>query len=133
LGRRFRALKLWFVLRYYGAEELRLRIRNHCAWAEELAKQMAAHPHFEVMAPVTVNLVCFRWKPKEADTATLNQWNENLMQRINESGRLYLSHTKIRDNYVIRLVGGHANLTREHLQNAWELVQKMAGEMEIEE
>lgn len=126
LGRRFRALKLWFVLRYYGAEGLKTRIRNHCRWVEALALKIDKHPDFEVKAEVTVNLVCFRWKPSLAQSEQLNALNEQLMKRINDSGKMFLSHTKIGRDYVIRLAAGHPELTEQHLNHAWDIIQQTA-------
>lgn len=126
LGRRFRALKLWFVLRYYGAEGLKIRIRNHCIWAEQLADSINSHIDFEVLMPVTVNLICFRWIPDFAQADNYDKLNERLMESINKSGKLYLSHTKIDEKFAIRLVAGHPGLDKKHLDDAWILIKTKA-------
>ena len=97
LGRRFRALKLWFVLRHYGAEGLRHHIRQHVALAQDFAAWVAGDERFELVTPPSLNLVCFRLL---ADDAV----NEALLHRLNASGRLYLTHTKLRGQYVLRNV-----------------------------
>ena len=116
LGRRFRALKLWFTLRHYGVEGLRHHIREHVALAQEFASWVEASDNFEIIAPHPLNLVCFRHK--DGDTV-----NEALVKKLNDSGELYLTHTKLNGDYVIRLCVGQANTKREHVVRAWELIQ----------
>jgi aromatic-L-amino-acid decarboxylase len=128
LGRRFRALKLWFVIRSFGVEGLRERIRRHCAMARELALRISAEPDFEVMAPVPFNTICFRYHPSEplaeppsqpraqrppprraegpGDTGRLNALNAALLERLNATGRLFLTHTKLNGRMALRLVIG---------------------------
>src|SRR5512145_3297080 len=92
LGRRFRALKLWFVLRSFGVEALQEKLRKHISMARDLAEKIYAEEDFELMAPVTMNLVCFRYKPKGIDDENeLNQINEKLLKSINASGKAYMS------------------------------------------
>lgn len=116
LGHRFRALKLWFVMRYYGREGLAARIRDHVAWAQELAGAIAADDRFELAAPVPLSLVCFR--RKSTDGA-----NRDLLDRVNASGEVLLSHTVLHDRFTLRLAVGNHATTREHVQRAWEIVK----------
>jgi len=120
LGHRFRALKLWFVLRYYGREGLAGMIRNHIGWAQELAAQIDAHGHFERTAPTRFSTICFRFKGTDEE-------NRNILERVNASGQVFLSHTVLRGQYCLRLAIGNMKTTREHVQRAWELVQSAAG------
>jgi aromatic-L-amino-acid decarboxylase len=116
LGRRFRALKLWFVMRYYGREGLAARIRDHVAWAQELAGTIAADGRFELCAPVPLSLVCFRRKGSD-------EANRELLEQVNASGEVLLSHTALNGRFVLRLAIGNHNTTRRHVQRAWEIIQ----------
>jgi aromatic-L-amino-acid decarboxylase len=120
LGRRFRALKLWAVLRWYGGEGLREHIRNHVALAQEFAGWVAADPRFEVVAPHPLSLVCFRLR---ADDAA----NIELMQRLNASGDLYLTHTKVAGRVTLRLAIGGTYTERRHVAAAWQRIQEDVG------
>jgi aromatic-L-amino-acid decarboxylase len=120
LGHRFRALKLWFVLRYYGREGLAEMIRNHIGWAQELARQIDAHPYFERTAPTPFSTVCFRCKGTDDE-------NRQILEHVNASGEIFLSHTVLRGRYSLRLAIGNMQTTRQHVQRAWELVQASAG------
>lgn len=127
LGRRFRALKLWFVIRSYGIEGLREKIRQHIEWAQWLKAQVEQASHFELMAPVPLNLVCFRYHPSGVDDeAELERINATLLQNLNDSGKIFLTQTKLNGKYVLRLVGGTNQLTFEDVQEAWALVQEFA-------
>lgn len=127
LARRFRALKLWFVLRSYGQENLRQFIRSHIKLAYDLAAKMRAVSTFEIMAPVTLNNICFRTHPENInDQETLNQLNFKLMEDLNASGKLYLTHTKLNGNIVLRMVIGQTNVSEKHVDEAWALIQQMA-------
>ncbi len=117
LGRRFRALKLWFIMRYYGRDKIAQMIEDHIAWAQELSAQIAAHPNFEICAPTNFSLVCFR---KHAS----NEENKALMERINDDGEVFISHTVLNGQFVIRLAIGNMGTTRDHVQRAWELIQQ---------
>ena len=129
LGRRFRALKLWFVIRDYGVEGIRQKIRDHLSWAGELAGQIKKTPDFELFEPQNMGLVCFRYSPtSEKDTEKLNLLNMNMMQTLNASGKIFLTHTKIKGLITLRMVVGQTNVTREHVQNAWKLIQKTASQ-----
>jgi len=119
LGRRFRALKLWFVLRYYGCTGIAEIIRAQIGWAQELARQIDADEHFERTAPTLLSTVCFRLKGD-------NETNRALLERVNASGEVFLSHTMLREKYCLRLAVGNIGTTRQHVQRAWELVQAAA-------
>jgi aromatic-L-amino-acid decarboxylase len=120
LGRRFRALKLWFVLRWYGAEGLRHHVRRHVELARELAGWVEADPSFELVAPRTVNLVCFRHVGDDA-------LNERLLAELNRSGAVYLTHTKVGGRFTLRMSVGSVNTEREHVERAWQLVRATAS------
>jgi aromatic-L-amino-acid decarboxylase len=120
LGRRFRALKLWFVLRYYGRAGIAQVIRNHIAWAQELAHQVDEDSRFERTAPAPFSAVCFRLKKSDEE-------NQALLDRINATGEVFLSHTVLNGRYTLRLAIGNIGTTRAHVQRAWELVKANAG------
>ena len=127
LGRRFRALKLWFVIRSYGVEGLRAVIRRHVALAQELAGWVRDEPDFELMAPVPFGLVCFRWRPAGRSEAELDRLNEALLVRVNISRRVHLTHTRLGGRYTIRLVIGQRETRREHVEEGWALVRGAAA------
>jgi aromatic-L-amino-acid decarboxylase len=126
LGRRFRALKLWMVIRAFGAEGLAERIRGHVALAQELARWVEAEPGWEVSAPHPFSLVCFRHAPNGVSDEEADAMNERIMARVNESGRVFLSHTKLRGRYVLRLAIGNIRTERRHLEEAWRLLREAA-------
>ncbi len=129
LGRRFRALKLWFVIRSYGVEKLKSMIANHIAWTAELSEQIAAASDFEVMAPPILGLVNFRYHPAGMDDeAELDALNQRLLERLNDSGRLYLTQNRVKGRYAIRFSIGQTTVTRDHIQRAWEIIQETAAE-----
>ena len=126
LGRRFRALKLWFVIRSYGVDGLRAMIREHVALAREFSGWVAAREDFEVMAPVPFGLVCFRFHPAGASEEELDHVNQRLLERVNATRRFYLTHTRLGGRYVIRLVVGQRNTKREHVEAVWREIQEAA-------
>lgn len=127
LGRRFRALKLWFVLRSYGARQLREIIAGHLALARDFADWVDAAPDWERLAPVPLNTVCFRWRPAGVgDPATLDDLNANLMARVNRDGAIYLTHTKLDDVTTLRLAVGQRATGPEHVKQAWEALREGA-------
>jgi aromatic-L-amino-acid/L-tryptophan decarboxylase len=128
LGRRFRSLKLWFVLRAYGAEGLRERIRTHCALAQQFAGWVRAEPGFEVAAPVPFSTVCFRAVPT-GDGAAQDAFNERLLAEVNAAGPVLLSHTMLRERYVLRLAIGNIRTTEAHVAMAWRLVRETAARL----
>jgi aromatic-L-amino-acid decarboxylase len=122
LGRRFRSLKLWFVLRYFGREGLIERIREHCRLARLFAAWVDDSPDFEMLAPVPFALVCFRACPQ--GKKDLNALNERIMNEINASGKAYLSHTKLNDKFALRLSIGSIRVEERHLQKVWDLLNE---------
>ncbi len=119
LGRRFRSLKLWFVIRHYGIEGLQFHIRQHVELAQEFARWVVEDERFELAAPAPLNLVCFRHKDGDAT-------NQKLLDRLNQSGDLYLTHTRLNDRIALRMCIGQTNTTRRHVENAWRRIQEMA-------
>jgi aromatic-L-amino-acid decarboxylase len=126
LGRRFRALKLWAVLRYFGAEGIRARLQHHCDLATRFAGWVDADPDFTRVSPVPFSVVCFRATPRHltGDAAALDALNERLLDRINRSGEVFLSHTRLNGEYVIRLAIGHLKTEDRHVARAWDLVRE---------
>ncbi len=127
LGRRFRALKLWFVIRSYGVEGLRAIIRRHVALAGELAAWVDAAPDFERMAPVPFGLVCFRYRPPGVAEEELDRLNERLLAAVNATGRVFMTHTRLVGRYAIRLVIGQRATERRHVEEAWGLLREAAA------
>lgn len=120
LGRRFRSLKLWFVMRYFGREGLQARIREHIRLAKLFASWVEESEDFELMADVNFALVCFRACPKEQKDLCL--LNEKIMNEINSSGAAYLSHTKLNGEFVLRLSVGSIRVEERHLRKVWSLL-----------
>jgi len=131
LGRRFRALKLWFVIRSYGVEGLRSMVRRHVALAGEFAGWVEADSEFELLAPAALGLVCFRYRPAAmaTDGPGLDGLNRKLLARVNASGRVFLTHTVLRGRYAIRLAVGQRCTEREHVEEAWRLVRAAAHDL----
>ena len=123
LGRRFRSLKLWFVIRHYGVEGLRAKVREHVAMAQQFARWVDEHRSFERVAPTPLNLVAFRHVSGDAA-------NQQILDRINQSGRVFLTHTKLDNRLVIRMSIGQTNTRLEHVQRAWALICEAAEECE---
>jgi aromatic-L-amino-acid decarboxylase len=126
LGRRFRSLKLWFIIRYFGVDGLAARIKNHINLANEFKSWIEEESDFELMAPVPFSTVCFRYHPENRDENELNRINENLLEKINASGKIFLSHTKLNDKFVIRLTIGSIRHEKRHIAQAWEIIKTMA-------
>ncbi len=127
LGRRFRALKLWFVIRTYGINGLQKILRDQIEWGQWLKNEIEHTSNFELMAPAPLNLVCFRLKPtKIQDEENIEKINIALLNELNYSKKLFLTHTKLNDKYVIRFVGGQTYATFEHIKSAWELIRETA-------
>ncbi len=126
LGRRFRALKLWAVLRYFGSDGLRIRLEEHIRLAQLFATWIDASDDFERLAPVPLSVVCFRANPKNFsdDDQNLNQLNAEILAIVNASGQVFLSHTTVNGNYALRLAVGHIRTTEEHVSKAWALLRK---------
>ena len=129
LGRRFRALKLWMIIRYFGHEGLAARIREHCRLAKLFASWVEESPHWELMAPVPLALVCFRACPavegtEESRNARLDVLNEAIMHGVNATGKALLSHTKLNDKITLRLSIGNIRTTEKHVRQVWELLNE---------
>jgi len=123
LGRRFRSLKLWFVIRHYGVEGLRYHIRRHVEVAQEFAAWVEDDDRFELAVPAPLNLVCFRHRGGE----TINQ---KLLDRLNQSGDLYLTHTRLDDRFTLRLCVGQTHTESRHVARAWRRIREVATELE---
>ncbi len=119
LGRRFRALKLWFVIRHYGVEGLQFHVRRHVELAQQFVGWVKEDKRFELAAPVPLNLVCFRHRGGDAV-------NQGLMERLNASGDLYLTHTKLDGKLTLRLCVGQTNTEARHVERAWKRIQQEA-------
>jgi aromatic-L-amino-acid decarboxylase len=122
LGRRFRSLKLWFVIRHYGVEGLQHHIRRHVKLAQQLAEWVRNDDRFELAAPVPLNLVCFRHKAGDAA-------NQAILDRLNRSGDLFLTHTKLSGKLALRLCVGQTNTQLRHVENAWKRIQEEARKL----
>ncbi|MEW6361256.1 MAG: pyridoxal-dependent decarboxylase [Acidobacteriota bacterium] len=133
LGRRFRALKLWFVIRYFGREGIAARLRNHCRLARDFADWIRQSENFELMAPTPFALVCFRAVPKHLaetqDESGLDEFNERLMNKINASGKAYLSHTKLKGRLALRFSVGSIRIMPRHIEEMKELLTGAVAEI----
>jgi aromatic-L-amino-acid decarboxylase len=127
LGRRFRALKLWFILRYFGREGLSALLREHIRLAREFAARVDQHPDFERLAPAPFSLVCFRYRPPGFDADQLDALNEKLLSAINASGEFFLSHTKLKGRLAIRVAIGNIHTAADHAGRLWELLLETAA------
>lgn len=122
LGRRFRALKLWTVIRAFGVAGLQAEIRRHCALAERFADRVRASDTFTLAAPVPFSTVCFRATPPGAGREELDTLNERLLTAVNADGRVFLSHTKLKGRFVLRMAIGNLRTREEHVDLVWELL-----------
>jgi aromatic-L-amino-acid/L-tryptophan decarboxylase len=122
LGRRFRSLKLWFVIRHYGVEGLQYHIRQHVRLAQQFAQWLQNDDRFELAAPTPLNLVCFRHKAGDAS-------NQMIMDRLNRSGDLYLTHTKLHGKLTLRLCVGQTSTQHRHVENAWNRILEEAKKL----
>jgi aromatic-L-amino-acid decarboxylase len=127
LGRRFRALKLWAVIRTYGVERLQEMIREHIRLAKMLARLIETEKDFRVMAPVHLNTVCFCCHPEGMNLEQANRLNERINHTLNDSGRIYLTHTTIDGRYVLRMVTAQTTVTERHVLNAWDMIKECAS------
>jgi len=127
LGRRFRALKLWFVIRGFGTEGIRQKVGDHIQWAEELAREISESEDFELLAPVPFATLCFHYKPKGvANLKEINRINMELMENLNDSGKIFFTHTRLNGVFTLRLVIGQTNQQQHHVQEAWQLIKETA-------
>jgi aromatic-L-amino-acid decarboxylase len=122
LGRRFRALKLWFILRFFGRRGIEEVLRSHIEWTRELAAQIDADPRFERVAPAPFSVVCFRYKGTD-------QQNQKLLDAVNASGQAYLSHTVLNGRFVLRIAIGNLGTTRDDVQEVWMLLQHLSEDL----
>jgi len=137
LGRKARGIKMWMQLRYFGLSGLRARLQAHLDMAAELVDRIDDHPDFERLAAAPFGLVCFRWRPAryagregEPEVAeALDALNERLMNRLNDSGRIFLSHTRIAGRFSLRIAIGNIRTQARHVEAAWQLVQSTATEL----
>ncbi len=120
LGRRFRALKLWFILRSYGREGVGAMIRHHVALAQELARQVDEDPAFERTAPAPFSVVCFRYNGTDDE-------NRRILEEVNATGEVFLSSTVLKGRFTLHLAVGNHGTTRDHVQRAWQLVKQVAA------
>ncbi|MGE5359655.1 MAG: pyridoxal phosphate-dependent decarboxylase family protein [Bacteroidales bacterium] len=131
LGRRFRALKLWMILRYFGADGIRQRLAAHMALARLFASWVDDSALFERLAPVPFSVVCFRFNPggNRFGEQELEKLNSELLDAVNGTGEVFLSHTKLDDRYTLRLAVGHIRTTEQHVRRAWQLLQQYAPQL----
>ena len=129
LGRRFRALKLWFVVRSYGVSGIREMVRDHITLAQRFHDWVEADGHFECLAPQHLTLVCFRYNPGGMAEEDLAAINRQLMEAVNASGEVFLTHTMLRGRYAIRLSVGQRTTTLKHVERAWELIKMQADRL----
>jgi len=133
LGRRFRALKLWFVIRSYGVSGLRERIRGHIDMAQRLAGEIRESEDFEPMAPTPLALLCLRYHPSGVDDdRRLDELNERLLELVNDTGAAYLTHTRLNDRFAIRFSIGQTMTEWRHVEAAWGLLRSTARELTSE-
>ncbi len=119
LGRRFRALKLWFVIRYYGVEGLQHHIRRHVQLAQQFAGWVESSSDFELVTPAPLNLVCFAHCAGDA-------FNRQLLDQLNRTGQVYLTHTVLDGRFTLRFCVGQTHTEELQVRKAWELIQELA-------
>lgn len=122
LGRSFRALKLWMVLSYFGASGIRELVSEHLRLARLFTAWVDGHPDFERLAPTTLSVVCFRAAPRGVPAEELDELNSSLLERVNRSGKVFLSHTRLGGRFAIRLAVGHIRTFEIYIASAWELL-----------
>ncbi|MBV8244431.1 MAG: amino acid decarboxylase [Candidatus Eremiobacteraeota bacterium] len=127
LGRRFRALKLWFVMRSFGTQKIREILRGQIALAAEFAGWVAAEAGWEVMAPHPFSVVCFRYRPRDASEKEIEAANERIMTAVNAGGTIYLSSTRLEGALVLRLAIGNEKTTRDDVRLAWDVLREAAA------
>ncbi|UCH15599.1 MAG: aminotransferase class V-fold PLP-dependent enzyme [Bacteroidales bacterium] len=132
LGRRFRALKLWFVIRNFGIKGLQDKLRKHISLARYIEEKIKAHNNFEIVVPANFNLICFRFKPGNiTDNEKLNELNLQLLNKINNTGKIYLSHTRLKGIYTLRMATGQTNLEQKHVDQAWKVIQEQSENLKF--
>jgi len=121
LGRRFRALKLWFVIRHYGVEGLQQHVRHHIGLAQEFAQWVREDADFEIATEPPLNLVCFRHVAGDERT-------QQIMEQVNGSGEMFMTHTRLDDRFILRMAIGGTRTERQHVQRAWEMIRRAGRE-----
>jgi aromatic-L-amino-acid decarboxylase len=124
LGRRFRSLKLWFVIRSFGVSGLQQKIRAHIKLGELFENNILNSPGFELVVPRSLNVICFRYV--SVDNEKVNDFNKLLLEKINQTNEIFLSHTIINGNFVIRFVCGQTNVKKKHIEKAWKIISSTA-------
>jgi aromatic-L-amino-acid decarboxylase len=133
LGRRFRALKLWFVLRYFGVSGIQTRLREHVRLASLFGDWLDRDPSWERLAVSHFSVVVFRCHPSSlGDEAELERLNSRILERVNGSGEVFLSHTKVRGRYALRLAVGNLRTREQHIRRAWQLLGEGARREGVE-
>ncbi|HOW26798.1 MAG TPA: pyridoxal-dependent decarboxylase [Bacteroidales bacterium] len=131
LGRRFRALKLWFVIRNFGVQGIQDRVRMHITLARNLAQEIGEHPDFELLNIPQLNTVCFRYRPSGITTEhELDALNEKLLATLNLTGRIFLSHTRLNGKYTLRMVTSQTYVQEKHVMMAWDLIRRTASQLD---
>ncbi len=129
LGRRFRALKLWFVIRSYGIRGISEMVNKHIGLARHFAQYVADDDGFELLAPQRLSLVCFRYNPGKLDEEDLLRLNQTLMEKVNASGELFLTHTVLKEKYCLRLSVGQRSTAMKHIKKAWILIKDASNRL----
>ena len=127
LGRRFRALKLWFVIRSYGIKGIKKYLKKHIKYAKNLSIKIDKDKNFELTAPQNLNMINFRFYPKNKDKSNLNDINHKLIKKLNKTGKIYLSHTKIDDIVSIRMPIGSTYIKKKHIKKSWKLIKEISN------
>ena len=131
-GRKFRALKLWFVIRNYGVKGLQEKIRYHLELTKKIKDLIESSNEFELLAPVELNTICFRHIPKGmTDEEKINEHNEKLLNILNKTGEVYFTHTKLNGKYTIRFVIGQTEVQERHVIEGWNLIKEKARLMSL--
>jgi aromatic-L-amino-acid/L-tryptophan decarboxylase len=133
LGRRFRALKLWFVIRHYGLKGLREKLRYHLELAQKAQEWILDHEDLEILAPVPLNTICFRYKKDLLSLEDLNDLNERWMNEVNSTGKAFFTHTKLNGKFAIRWVIGQTDVEERHIKNAWMLLLEKLSTLRLNE
>ena len=128
LGRRFRSLKLWMVIRAFGVEGLQARIREHCRMARDLAAVIDSESDFEVVAPVPFSVVCFRWLAGDSPERQ-DRLNEALLDEVNAQGPVFVTSTLLEGRFTLHLAIGNLKTTDQHIQNAWHIIRTAANRL----
>ena len=128
LGRRFRALKLWFVIRSYGVEGLQKIAREHLRLAQLFKESILGDKYFELMAPVDLSVICFRLNDGRSEEE-LESLNKEFLEQLNETGEVFLSHTTLKGGYVLRMAIGARMTTERHVAKAWKLISMKAKDV----